>query len=96
MARKSIFQHSALISDLVTREQMEDALDALVDAQRVSEGVEVLQVEISDEQLADQLVYNGVISDYQAEQLKSGRTKFNLGPYVITGWIGARRNGAGL
>jgi len=88
MARKSIFQHSALISDLVTREQMEDALDALVDAQRVSEGVEVLQVEISDEQLADQLVYNGVISDYQAEQLKSGRTKFNLGPYVITGWIG--------
>ena len=88
MARKSVFQHSALISDLVTQEQMEDALDALVDAQRTSEGVEVLEVEVSDEQLADQLVYNGVISDYQAEQLKSGRTKFNLGPYVITGWIG--------
>lgn len=88
MARKSVFQHSALISDLVTQEQMKDALDALVDAQRASEGVEVLQVEVSDEQLADQLVYNGVISDYQAEQLKSGRTKFNLGPYVITGWIG--------
>lgn len=88
MARKSVFQHSALISDLVTQEQMKDALDALVDAQRASEGVEVLQVEVSDEQLADQLVYNGVISEYQAEQLKSGRTKFNLGPYVITGWIG--------
>ena len=88
MARKSVFQHSALISDLVTQEQMKDALDALMDAQRASEGVEVLQVEVSDEQLADQLVYNGVISEYQAEQLKSGRTKFNLGPYVITGWIG--------
>jgi eukaryotic-like serine/threonine-protein kinase len=88
MARKSVFQHSALISDLVTQEQVKDALDALVDAQRASEGVEILQVEVSDEQLADQLVYNGVISDYQAEQLKSGRTKFNLGPYVITGWIG--------
>ena len=88
MARKSVFQHSALISDLVPQEQMNDALDALVDAQRASEGVEILQVEVSDEQLADQLVYNGVISDYQAEQLKSGRTKFNLGPYVITGWIG--------
>lgn len=88
MARKSVFQHSALISDLVTQEQMKDALDALADAQRASEGVEVLQVEVSDEQLADQLVYNGVISEYQAEQLKSGRTKFNLGPYVITGWIG--------
>jgi serine/threonine protein kinase len=67
---------------------MKDALDALMDAQRASEGVEVLQVEVSDEQLADQLVFNGVISEYQAEQLKSGRTKFNLGPYVITGWIG--------
>jgi len=88
MARKSVFQHSALISDLVTQEQMKDALDALADAQRASEGVEVLQVEVSDEQLADQLVFNGVISEYQAEQLKSGRTKFNLGPYVITGWIG--------
>ena len=88
MARKSVFQHSALISDLVTQEQMKDALDALADAQRASEGGEVLQVEVSDEQLADQLVYNGVISEYQAEQLKSGRTKFNLGPYVITGWIG--------
>ena len=88
MARKSIFQHSALISELVTQEQLDDALDALADAQRATEGVEVLQVEVSDEQLADQLVYNGVISSYQAEQLKSGRTKFNLGPYVITGWIG--------
>jgi serine/threonine protein kinase len=88
MARKSIFQHSALISELVTQEQLDDALDALTDAQRATEGVEVLQVEVSDEQLADQLVYNGVISSYQAEQLKSGRTKFNLGPYVITGWIG--------
>ena len=88
MARKSVFQYSALISDLVTQEQMKDALDALADAQLASEGGEVLQVEVSDEQLADQLVYNGVISEYQAEQLKSGRTKFNLGPYVITGWIG--------
>ena len=88
MARKSIFQHSALISELVTQEQLDDALDALADAQRATEGVEVLQGEVSDEQLADQLVYNGVISSYQAEQLKSGRTKFNLGPYVITGWIG--------
>ena len=91
MARKSIFRHSALISDLVTQEQLDDALGALRDSQRNSQAlgeVEVLAVEISDEQLAGQLVYNGVISEYQAEQLKSGRTKFNLGPYVITDWIG--------
>lgn len=91
MARKSVFQHSALISDLVTQEQMDDALKALRNAQHTSVAsgeIDVLEVEVSDEQLADQLVYNGVISEYQAEQLKSGRTKFNLGPYVITDWIG--------
>lgn len=92
MARKSVFQHSALISELVTQEQLDDALQALEDAQLTSlpeAGVDVQEnVQVSDQQLADQLVYNGVISEYQAEQLKSGRTKFNLGPYVITDWIG--------
>tara|TARA_B100000676_G_scaffold309697_1_gene374018 strand:+ start:320 stop:1693 length:1374 start_codon:yes stop_codon:yes gene_type:complete len=91
MARKSIFQHSALISDLVTQEQMDDALQSLRQARKSetdSAEVEVLEMDISDGQLAEQLVYNGVISAYQAEQLKSGRTKFNLGPYIITDWIG--------
>ena len=74
MARKSIFQHSALISNLITQEQLDDALQALRHSQRDSKAsgeVEVLDVEVSDEQLASQLVYNGVISEYQAEQLKS-------------------------
>ncbi len=91
MARKSVFQHSAIISDLVTKEQMDDALEALRYAQLDSatiDGIELLEVEVSDQQLAAQLVYNGVISEYQAEQLQSGRTKFNLGPYIITDWIG--------
>ena len=91
MARKSVFQHSAIISDLVTKEQMDDALEALRYAQLDSatiDGIELLEVEVSDQQLAAQLVYNGIISEYQAEQLQSGRTKFNLGPYVITDWIG--------
>jgi len=91
MARKSVFQHSAIISDLVTKEQMDDALEALRYAQLDSatiDGIELLEVEVSDQQLAAQLVYNGIISEYQAEQLQSGRTKFNLGPYIITDWIG--------
>ena len=90
MARKSAFQHSALISNLVTQEQMDDALHSLRQASQssVESEVGILEGAISDTQLAEQLVYNGVISTYQAEQLQSGRTKFNLGPYVITDWIG--------
>ena len=90
MARKSAFQHSALISNLVTQEQMDDALHSLRQASQssVENEVGILEGTISDTQLAEQLVYNGVISTYQAEQLQSGRTKFNLGPYVITDWIG--------
>ena len=90
MARKSAFQHSALISNLVTQEQMDDALHSLRQASQnsVESEVGIIEGAISDTQLAEQLVYNGVISTYQAEQLQSGRTKFNLGPYVITDWIG--------
>ncbi len=38
--------------------------------------------------LASQLVEMKVISAYQADQLLTGRTKLNLGPYIITDWIG--------
>ncbi|MEZ6117855.1 MAG: protein kinase [Pirellulaceae bacterium] len=34
------------------------------------------------------LVSQKVLTQYQAEQLKSGRTKLSLGPYVITDWLG--------
>jgi serine/threonine protein kinase len=41
-----------------------------------------------DSDLAAELVRTNVISQYQAEQLLAGRTKFTLGPYVITDWLG--------
>lgn len=44
--------------------------------------------EPSEEAIAEQLTKSDVISEYQAEQLKAGRTKFTLGPYVITDWLG--------
>ena len=34
-----------------------------------------------------QLVQLKYVTAYQAEQLKSGRTKLTLGPYLITDWI---------
>ena len=43
---------------------------------------------VSDEALAAKLVELDVLTSYQADQLKEGRTKLNLGPYIITDWIG--------
>ena len=58
MARKSAFQHSALISNLVTQEQMDDALHSLRQASQssVENEVGILEGTISDTQLAEQLV----------------------------------------
>lgn len=41
----------------------------------------------SDESIARIMVRSGVLTQYQAAQLRGGRTKLNLGPYVITDWI---------
>lgn len=45
-------------------------------------------VDLHDKMLADRLVEMQVLSRYQAQQLEGGRTKFNLGPYIITDSIG--------
>ena len=42
----------------------------------------------SDQQLADRLVEMGLLNAWQAKQLLDGRTKFNLGPYLIVDSIG--------
>ncbi len=41
-----------------------------------------------DDAIAAGLIQIGLITEYQARQLRAGRTKFNLGPYLITDWIG--------
>jgi len=42
-----------------------------------------------DEQVvASTLVKSGLITEYQAQQLSAGRTKFKLGPYLITEFLG--------
>lgn len=43
---------------------------------------------IPERLLADILVEQEVLTKYQADQLLAGRTKFYLGPYLITDWIG--------
>jgi serine/threonine protein kinase len=44
---------------------------------------------VSDEDLANKLVELGIITSYQAQQMRNhGRTKFNLGLYIIVDMIG--------
>ena len=44
--------------------------------------------EITDEQLGEYLVELGHLNRWQSEQLRQGRTKFNLGSYRIVDAIG--------
>ena len=84
-AGKSIFRNSALISGLVTQDQIDNAL-ARCHASAGADGMAVIRV--TDEELARQLVADGILTAYQAEQLKNGRTKLTLGPYIVTDFIG--------
>lgn len=83
-SQPSLFQESILLSGLVTESQLDEALAAIA-GQRRPPDEEAGKSE--DERLADQLVAMGLITAYQAEQLKSGRTKLTLGPYLVTDWI---------
>ncbi len=80
---KSVFCESALLSSLVTAEQIDLAISEVRAAQPREAGQD-----ISDAAIADKLVEMGLLTEYQSDQLKTGRTKLNLGPYTITDWIG--------
>jgi serine/threonine protein kinase len=79
-----MFRNSALLSGLVTQSQLEEAAAR---CNQASEGT-VAIAEIDDKQLSQQLVEMGVLTRYQADQILAGRTKFKLGPYIVTDWIG--------
>ncbi|MEC9094101.1 MAG: serine/threonine-protein kinase [Planctomycetota bacterium] len=73
-----------MLSGLVTEEQLENAITGIQE----SASTEAHALEIEDKAIAAKLMNDGVISEYQADQLNAGRTKLNLGPYIITDWIG--------
>jgi serine/threonine protein kinase len=68
----------------VSRDQIADTLQALRSEWNLAPGNDV-----DDESLIARLVERGVLTSYQADQLRAGRTKLNLGPYVITDFIAA-------
>ena len=81
---KPKLRDAALASGLVTEEQLRHATAGVV---QTHDGVRTAR-DVTDKKLARQLVKMKLLSDYQAEQLLSGRTKLTLGPYIITDWIG--------
>lgn len=82
LLNKSVFQQSALASGLVTQEELDEAIELIRSSSRKSDKP------INDERLAKKLVALGRLNRWQAEQLRGGRTTFNLGPYHIIDSIG--------
>jgi serine/threonine protein kinase len=83
--KKPSFRELALASEVVTEQQINHAINLFV---RSKGGDPLVAAEISDKKLAAKLVEIDALSAYQADQLLAGRKKLNLGPYVVTGWIG--------
>ena len=82
---RSLFRSSAVVSGLLTEEQIEEATAiVLADPPPGHDGGK----KVRDEHVADRMVRLGWITQYQADQLLNGRTRFNLGKYVITDFIG--------
>lgn len=72
-----------MASKLITSDQL-----ARVEAAIRSQPDRPASEPVTDQELATKLVELEVLTAYQADQLKDGRTKLNLGPYIITDWIG--------
>ncbi len=81
---KSMFRSRALLSGLVSESDLARSEAALHAA--AADGATTAS--LSDQEIADKLVELGIVTAYQAQQLRDGRTRFDLGPYIITDWIG--------
>lgn len=82
-AVKARFRELAIASGLVDEYQVRNAVTLLLEEKRSSgDG------EISDRDLAQKMVDLNLLTSYQADQLLTGRTRLNLGRYIITDWIG--------
>ena len=84
-ATRSMFRNSALLSGLVTQEQFDQAAASLA---ATPGSPPAPLVELDDDSVAARLVEMGVLTAYQVEKIREGRTKFNLGPYIVTDFIG--------
>lgn len=82
---RSIIERAGLASKLLTDEQIDHAWHVLVESLPAAD---LSLEEITDQQLAEQLIQLGYLNRWQVEQLLQGRTKFKLGAYRIVDAIG--------
>lgn len=78
-----VFRKLAILSGLVTESQIEEVILAAVTEHRVA-----TPAYVADELLSELLLEARLLTPYQVAQLRAGRTKLTLGPYIITDWIG--------
>lgn len=84
-ADRTILEQAGLASNLLTEDQIDHAWQMLAETLPAAD---LSLEEITDEQLGEYLVELGHLNRWQAEQLRQGRTKFNLGSYRIVDAIG--------
>ncbi len=82
----SVLRSAVVASGLVTTQQLDYCLR--VGRHRQSQQGSDPETPVPDELLAQILVEQEHLTSYQANQLSQGKTKLNLGPYVVTDWIG--------
>ena len=82
----SLLCASALASGLTNPEQLDYSLR--IARHRQSQQGLAADGPLPDRLIADILIEQQALTPYQADQLLEGRTKLNLGPYIITDWIG--------
>ncbi|MCM2370083.1 serine/threonine-protein kinase [Aporhodopirellula aestuarii] len=86
-----VFREAALLSELVSEEQWKAAVSE-VKRHRKEAGVPPPNSDSDRLVICDEieaiLVRDNIITPYQATQLRAGRTKLTLGPYVVTEFLG--------
>lgn len=82
----SLFSASVLACGLTNPQQLDYALRIARHRQN-QQGLPPDAL-LPDRLIADVLIEQKTLTPYQADQLLEGRTKLNLGPYVVTDWIG--------
>lgn len=86
-----VFREAALLSELVSELQWRAAATEVKHARQAAGTAPIASDEdrkqVCDE-IAEVLIRDGVVTPYQATQLRAGRTKLKLGPYLVTEFIG--------
>lgn len=83
---ESLLRNSVVSSNLVSTEQLDYCL-RVARHRQTQQGLGA-DIPVADDLLSEILIEQNILTQYQADQLRAGRTKLSLGPYIVTDWIG--------